>query len=226
MCSSVYVLIRTCRSRRPACLFSGKGSIAASPRLCLNTRFFGWQGRRSRRYALYRRCSRTRSRRRTSRSKPDRVLRHSPKGRLAPAALTAGLKSPPASGPKPPARFLQTPGNLRNNRTSADILYIDNKPKDTRMTRSHPSPISALRSQLSNAKPHPLALSSSAPNKPNFPGPHIGLSLFYKVPYTKHGPSGPDQNQTQSHPIEAQPRGEFRLPPARPAVCSLPSANR
>ena len=40
-------------------------------------RFFVWQGQRSRRYWLYRRWSRTSSRRKTSRSKPDRVFRHS-----------------------------------------------------------------------------------------------------------------------------------------------------
>ena len=59
-------------------------------------RFFIRQGRRSR-PSEDGRCSRTLSRRRTSRSKPDRVFRHSRQSRLAPPGLTAGPNSPPAA---------------------------------------------------------------------------------------------------------------------------------
>jgi hypothetical protein len=61
----------------------------------------------------------------------------------------------------------------------------------------------ALKSQLSNAKPHPPSLSSSAPNKPNSPDVNLAISVLCVMWYSEDRPTDPGPKQTQSNPIAA-----------------------
>jgi len=64
-----------------------------------------------------------------------------------------------------------------------------------------PAPVSTLKSQISDAKGCPCALSSFAPNKPNLPGPWIPLRHSYAVAYVEIQPVPEPQKQTQTKPI-------------------------
>jgi hypothetical protein len=82
------------------------------------------------------------------------------------------------------------------------------------------SPISSLKSQISDTRGRPRALSSPAPNKANLPGPGIPLRRVYAVAYVELRPLAGAQKQSQSKPIRRLDSDES-VPgfPNRPEAC-------
>jgi len=79
-----------------------------------------------------------------------------------------------------------------------------------------PSPISDLKSQISNPQCPALALSSLAPNKPNFTRADMATTHYTKSTYTRIERVGPASKQTQSNPI---------APPHRQSPSLLPDCH-
>ena len=120
-----------------------------------------------------------------------------PAGALQPSARSPQAQTPPRVYPSVP------------NKPNLPRLWPKNADQRKKQSQTKPiqgprlGPFSNLKSQISDAKGRPYALSSSAPNKPNLPGPEISLRLVYAVPYLEIQPLPGAQKQTQTKPIGA-----------------------
>jgi hypothetical protein len=75
--------------------------------------------------------------------------------------------------------------NGKAQRSRMDLPNID-----ARLT-----PISPLKCQISNPQPCTAALSSAAPNKPNFREPYVAISASCEMCYAESGPQARAQNK-------------------------------
>ena len=114
-----------------------------------------------------------------------------------------GAKTPPnrgSSAPNKPNDWPSRPQNADSPRkTNPNGAAILSKAQRSRMDLpnigAQCTPISPLKSQISNPQPCAAALSSTAPNKPNFRSVHFVISGSCEMRYAKSGRQARAQNK-------------------------------